>query len=477
MQVRRGGARAVVIPVVAVAVLLGACEVSDLTPTETASVTCSPTENAVWGFQGLSNEAIAVRCGARADSQRVHTCYEGAVSALQVSTSEVQVRCSERATVAAGGIHTCALVRGGAAKCWGDNSDGQLGNLELAPHFDDELLRWVYPSSDTPVPVTGISGATAIAAGFSHSCALRGEGGTIKCWGLNTDGQLGNGTTTGESCELPESGFCGVATPVAVGGITGAVAVDAGGNHADGFTCALLASGSVKCWGNNSFGRLGDGLLNANTWAPVSVVGVTDATAISVGLRHACAVVTGGAVKCWGYNGSGQLGNGTTANSSTPVAVTGLTGAVAVSAGSGHTCALLADRSASCWGSGASGQLGDSTTASSAIPVAVTALDELTAITASFGRTCGVQASGQLSCWGMQPGGGSGTTATPVPGISAREVTMALTTRTIEPPVDVDHSCAWIIPSAVYCWGANYFGQLGNGTTTDSTTPVAVTGL
>ena len=196
--------------------------------------------------------------------------------------------------ISAGANHTCAVVAGGAAKCWGSNFAGSLGDGTTTGY------------SSVPVGVVGVTGATQISAGSGHSCAVV-AGGAVKCWGCNALGELGNGTTsTWES---------GSNVPVDVVGVSGATQISAGGRH----TCALVAGGAAKCWGSN-FGELGDGTYNPSS-VPVDVVGVTGATKISAGGVHSCALVSGGAVKCWGWNGYGQLGDGTYYESNVPVDV------------------------------------------------------------------------------------------------------------------------------------------------------------
>jgi alpha-tubulin suppressor-like RCC1 family protein len=248
------------------------------------------------------------------------------------------------AAVSAGGYHTCALTTGGGVKCWGDNYYGELGN---GSRID----------SSTPVDVSGLtSGVAAISAGYDHSCALT-TGGGLKCWGRNDDGELGNGTTTTSGC------FC-IKTPVDVSGLTtGAAAISSGGYH----TCGLTTGGGVKCWGHNDRGELGNG-STTNSSTPVDVSGLTSGVdAVTSGAVHACALATGGGGKCWGDDGSGQLGDGTTGDPSctcrtTPVDVSSLTSGVsAISAGSLQTCALTSGGGVKCWGFSQSGALGNGT--------------------------------------------------------------------------------------------------------------------
>jgi alpha-tubulin suppressor-like RCC1 family protein len=206
----------------------------------------------------------------------------------------------------------------GTVKCWGDNYYGELGDGTTT-------------GDGAPVAVLGLSGVTAITAGWSHTCAVL-SGGTVECWGDDNDGQLGNGTNVEPSGATP----CGIVndcfpTPVTVSGLTGVTAIAAGTND----TCALLFGGTVECWGLNNYGQLGDATssgpqgcnadpsVNPCSMTPVVVSGLAGAQAVALGQFNACALLSGGKIECWGWNDYGQLGNGTIVSSAIPVAVQG----------------------------------------------------------------------------------------------------------------------------------------------------------
>jgi alpha-tubulin suppressor-like RCC1 family protein len=350
----------------------------------------------------------------------------------------------EAKAIAVGLSHTCVVLSGGAVQCWGDNQSSQLGDGTTT-------------QSSVPVTVTGITNAVAVAAGQIHTCAML-SGGAVQCWGDNFRGELGDGTSTTKS-----------PVPVTVTGITNAVAVAAGLNH----TCAVLRSGTVQCWGDNYWGELGDGTWT-NSSLPVAVTGITNAIAASAGWYHTCALLSNGLVSCWG--------DGSTRTSSAPVPVIGVSNAFAVAAGRTHTCAVLSGGAVQCWGASSLG--GDGSSSSSGCcygptPVLVPGINSAVAAAASNACTCAVLSDGTAQCWGVNKGGelGNGTTTDSSVPVTVTGIANALTVASDTELVGDNHSCTLLTDGAVQCWGANSFGELGNGTTTDSPVPVTVTGF
>lgn len=394
--------------------------------------------------------------------------------------------------------HSCALLNTGIIQCWGENTYGQLGDGTTT-------------NAVNPVTVVGINNAVSIGVGYTSSCALLADG-TVKCWGNNSSGELGNGTTTN------------TLIPTAVAGITNAVGISVGERNA----CATLASGSVQCWGYNAYGQLGNGTTIPST-IPVFVSGITNGKVISVGGDYACVVLADSSIQCWGFNIYGRLGNGTTISSSTPVFVSGMSNAVTVSTGhyqacatltdgtiqcwgdnlyskgalgngtltssliptpviginnalavgaGGITCALLADQSMKCWGDNTSGQIDKTATRYAKVPFAVRGVSNASSISAVYRdsystKSCATLADGTVSCWvGINyPAGPSfpSTTPTLVNGINGASMTST----------GSDHFCSLLTSGQVKCWGNNYEGQLGNGTTSTTTVvnPVIVSNI
>ena len=366
--------------------------------------------------------------------------------------------------LAAGSDHTCGLASGGKAYCWGKNGSGQLGDGTSGVNQDDVSVNRTYP-----VAVSGGVTFTSLVAGYSHTCALA-AGGEPYCWGSNGTGQLGDGT----SGVNQEGVSANRNSPVAVSGGRTFTSLVAGYSH----TCGLAPAGAAYCWGSNGEGQLGDGTnATANRSAPVAVSGGWTFTTLVAGWGHTCGLAPGGTAYCWGTNWAGQLGDGNPRWQT--VEVNGGRTFTSLVAGSSHTCGLAPGGAAYCWGSNGEGQLGDGTSGNiRTSPVEVTGGQTFTSLVAGSFHTCGLALGGAAYCWGRNQYGqlGDGTTdrkppygkTTPI-AVSGGRTFASLT-------ADYGHTCGVDPGGAAYCWGWNYFGQLGDGSTTHRLTPVAVSG-
>lgn len=310
-----------------------------------------------------------------------------------------------------------------------------------------------------------------MSAGAANTCAIFPPAPEkAYCWGSNINKQLGIG----------ENDLSYALNPIPVNALNGIAKVVGTGYDS---ACAITDYGSVRCWGNNENGALGaanTGKNLASRQVSAALKGPWAAPgSVTVGKRHICIVDLDGIVRCQGLNSSGQLGNATTTNSATPVDV-GTLGAAATQAvaGTTHTCALLTNGNVRCWGANDRGQLGANvtTTPLSNVPVSVPDLpNDITQIASGYDHSCGIRQNDNVVCWGANSYGQLGDGS--INPSKGTETTDSLGGRAVEVATGQSHTCALLINGTVRCWGANSYGQLGNDTTTGSPTPVSVVGL
>ena len=330
------------------------------------------------------------------------------------SVGPVQLGTGRTATaISAGGFHTCALLDDGSVRCWGYGRNGRLGYANLDNVGDDES-----PGSVEPVDLGRGRTATAISAGFGHTCALL-DNGSVRCWGYGENGALGYADTA----DIGDDESPGSAGPVDLGQGRTATAISAGND----FTCAVLDDGSVRCWGLGLDGRLGYGNTlrvgddeTPGSVGPVDVGPERTAAAISAGAHGTCALLDDATVRCWGEGREGALGYGDgkyvgdneTPGAVGPVDIGAERTATAITAGR-HTCAVLDIAAVRCWGPNARGQLGyanattigDTETPGSAGPVDLGEGRTATAVSVDESHTCARLDNGAVRCWGY---GGNG---------------------------------------------------------------------
>lgn len=337
----------------------------------------------------------------------------------------------------------CAIRCDGSVWCWGNNAWGQLGDGTTTARA-------------TPVRVPDLGGpATVVSTGYSFVCALVHD--AVRCWGQNSEGQLGDGSVVDR------------ATPVSVVGLPRPVrAIAAGGIH----VCAILDDGSVWCWGGNNRGQLGDGTITGRS-TPAAVRALTDAAVELVsGQYHTCARLIDGTVRCWGHNSFGALGDGTASDRSTPVAVNLPDAVVALASASNHTCAVLDSGELWCWGYNMFGAVAPTLTDQLSPVRIATLVGPVRAVATGSAHTCAALDGGELRCWGGNASGQLGDAST------TRRLTPTVVARLGGAPVRLSagtsHTCAALADGRAQCWGSDTLGQLGDGRRDDSAVPVTV---
>ena len=387
-------------------------------------------------------------------------------------------------SVVASGQSDCAVLLSGSVACWGYNANGELGIGSIdGPDGNNGY--------DMPQLVSGLSGVSEVTSGGPSNgltdggsyCALLTDG-SVDCWGNNTFGDLGNGTTGGPD------GVDGYDTPQPVSGLLGATAVVSDG--LDGY-CALLTTGGVDCWGSDEVGQLGNGSVSIPNGSgdslgydsPQTVEGVSSATALASDGYGYCAVLAGGGIVCWGSNENGDLGDGTVGGSDgqngedTAQTVIGITDAATVVGGPGGYCALLATGSVDCWGNNSDGELGvgaingpDSCLTGTSCydtPQMVADVGDATELTNIGIGYCVTRTGGAVDCWGYNEDGqlGNGTIGGP-DGDYGYDVPQAVTSIPLVSGIASNgggsDNCALLTTGGVDCWGVNMADTLGDGT-------------
>lgn len=355
-------------------------------------------------------------------------------------------------TVSVGPVHACAITSASGLKCWGNNANGQLGDFTTT-------------TRSTPVVVDNAYTYSQISIGLNHSCGIKL--GSLYCWGYNHKGQLGTGNTTS---------LLGPSTSIG----SGFSKISAGYNR----TCAIQ-SGTLKCWGQNSYGELGNGTYS-DSLSLVTIDGGNTYSEISAkGDYSTCAITTTGVAKCWGDNFNSQLGLADPFSVTTwmPISISDTDAYSLIETALSHTCGVTAAGALKCWGSNTKGQIGNSKVAQHKLPVVVRATNDILDLAYSlyypaYSHTCGINTLGELYCFGRNGFGelGDGTTTfrtQPLEidvGVSYSKISVARDDNQAE------HTCGITTSGVLKCWGWNSFGQLGLGHVTSKSVPFVVDG-
>lgn len=366
--------------------------------------------------------------------------------------------------------HSCARLANGQARCWGSSFDGEIGDGADVPRDHPVVVK-------NPAGTGPLTGVVQIDAGVYNTCAVLSNG-QARCWGFNGDGQAGDGTTV-------DYRFLArvVKNPAGTGPLTQVLRISAGERH----TCALLTTGQVRCWGENVSGELGTGatgppeplaqvVLNRNGTGPLRGV-----TQIDAGNSRTCVRLGNGEARCWGDNTLGALGTGLLGDALLPTPVSNapgtgpLTGVTQVTVGNEHGCARLQNGQARCWGRNDDGQVGDGTTTPPTRPRLVSdpagtgPLGGITQIDVGDKSTCARLGNGQARCWGNSTEGQIGDGIAGPDRLRPRVVLNPAGTGPLGDVTQLQvaraHVCARLSNAQVRCWGDNGYTQLGDGTT------------
>ena len=498
------------------------------------------TPQMVSGFNGLASDssatALAVGYGHACATMKYNgsvRCWgnnaSGQLGNASQTNSPTPVLANAHASPAiaataltAGYAHTCALTSLSTVVCWGDRSEGQLGdgNISATPitSIESSTVQAVHMIGG----VSTLGHVALIAAGYRHTCAVDVNG-QLYCWGNNNYGELGTNdmTTYALAVGVEIGNIVGVASgPVAnstgvidgsgtlycfgddtsgacgLGGLTAHVLVPtavpnigpvSSMGYGTGAGCALGTDGTVKCWGQSNHEEDANGNETSSSninLTPATTAAMPDANAISMGTNFGCAVRQGGAVWCFGRNNQYQLGNGTTTTFAAPTPVGGAAFvATTVSAGTSSACAVTNAHGVKCWGANNMGQVGSGSAAATiATPASVnfssiTPAPALANVSVGGTHACAVSTTGTLYCWGSNAAGQLGN-ATVAMSTNVPVAVSGLTAPVTQSCAGLTHSCAALTNGTVACWGGNTAGQVGNGVySTSVATPTVVSGL
>lgn len=334
---------------------------------------------------------------------------------------------------------------------WGENANGQLG-IGATP-----------TTSTSPAALSQSFGFVQIDGANNGACAVRGDG-TGWCWGLNDNGQIGDG------------GFTNRTQPVQVASITDFVKISSGRAS----SCGIRKNGEAWCWGRGTEGQLGNGTTTSFSPTPVKVSNLSDFVDIATGYATNCGVRKNGEAWCWGTGGNGRLGNGTTTTTqSTPVRVSNVSDFISIHGGIGYVlCGLTRSGTAYCWGQENTGNMGNGTaTGDFTTPQAVQGITDFVKIDIYNNHGCGIRRNGEAWCWGSDANGrlGNGTALTTTQETPSLVIPSTGTLRDfVDIAVGSSSSCAIDSLGAVWCWGSDTSGEIGDGSTTTGGTAIAV---
>jgi alpha-tubulin suppressor-like RCC1 family protein len=416
-----------------------------LTPTGVITIT-SPIGAFEYSIDNINYQSSTVFNNVTPGNYNVTSRKSASIGCVSISTNlTVNVAPSQSGSmkIACGYFHSLAICNDGTVQTWGVNSYGQLGNGTNI-------------NSKIPVQVNSLTGITDVKSGSEHCLALKNDG-TVWAWGRNFYGQLGNGNTNNSN------------VPVNATGLTNITAISAGYQN----SFALKSDGTIWAWGYNTSGQLGNG-TNANSSVPVQIISLTGIIAISGGNHHTIALKNDGTVWAWGDSPSYQLGNGTNIASYTPTQVSNLTGIIKIEAGDYNSFAIKNDGTVWAWGSNYWGAYGNGTTADGTTPVQITALTGITSIIAAARHSLAIKSDGTVISWGYNYNNqlGDGTAIDsyfPVPVSLLNSITSIAGF--------TDHSIALKSDGTIWSWGSNFLGQLGDGTLINRSIPVQVNNL